>query len=187
MAAILLDAPALEPITLAEAKAYLRVDHDADDDMIATLTASARAEVEARTRRALITQRWRIMCDAWPADGRMAVTPAPVREVVAARVYDQDGVAHALDTEAFVVDAAAAPAVVAFVPWALAVPGRAVAGIELDLECGYGDTAADVPEPLRQAVRLLLAHAYENRSLDTVPQAPGRVAALIAPYRALSL
>ena len=30
---------------------------------------------------------------------------------------------------------------------------------------GYGDAAGDVPEPLRQAIRLLVAHWYENRGL----------------------
>ena len=187
MASILLNPPAVEPLTLAEAKAYLRVEHDDDDDLIETLIASARTELESKTKRALITQQWRVVLDAWPPDGRIAVTPAPLREVVAARVYDQDNIAHVLDTEAFVVDTAAAPGVIGFVPWAIAVPGRAVAGIELDIECGYGDAASDVPEPLRQAVRLLLAHAYENRSLDGAALAPGALASLIAPYRVMSL
>jgi uncharacterized phiE125 gp8 family phage protein len=187
MAAILLAGPAVEPLTLAEAKAYLRVEHDDDDDLITTLIVAARAEVEARTRRALITQTWRCVRDDWPADGRIAITPAPVRELVAARVYDEAGVAHALDTETFVIDAAAAPGIVGFVPWAVALPARPLAGIELDVTCGYGDTAEDVPEPLRQAVRLLLAQAYENRGLAAPQSAASQLAALIAPYRVVSL
>jgi TP901-1 family phage major tail protein len=39
------------------------------------------------------------------------------------------------------------------VPWAVPVPGRATAGIELDVSIGFGDTIEDVPETLRQAVR----------------------------------
>ena len=50
---------------------------------------------------------------------------------------------------------------------------------------------ADVPEPLRQAIRLLVAHWYENRGLIAVggqtAVLPATVAALIAPYRMLSL
>ena len=49
----------------------------------------------------------------------------------------------------------------------------------------------DVPEPLRQAIRLLVAHWYENRGLvatgTTIAVLPATVAALIAPYRMLSL
>ena len=53
----------------------------------------------------------------------------------------------------------------AFAPWALPAPGRPAPGIELDVMVGYGDAAVDVPEPLRQAIRLLIAHWYENRGL----------------------
>ena len=188
MAAVLLVPPAREPLTLADAKAYLRVEHDDDDDLVATLTSSARAEVEARTRRALLTQRWRVVLDAWPADGRIVVNPSPVREVVAARGYDESGRPAALDTQIFVVDPAAAPGIVSLPPWAAPMPGRMAAGIEIDIECGYGDTAADVPPPLVEAVRLLLAHAYEHRGLSgPADAAPARIAGLVAPFRAVTL
>ena len=35
-------------------------------------------------------------------------------------------------------------------------PGRAVAGIEIDVVAGYG-APADVPSPLRQAILMLVA------------------------------
>ena len=69
MSAILLNAPASEPVSLAEAKLFLRVEHDDDDDLIAALIAAARVQVEAQTRRALITQTWRLVRDVWPAGG----------------------------------------------------------------------------------------------------------------------
>jgi uncharacterized phiE125 gp8 family phage protein len=152
------------------------------------LISASRIHVEAQTRRALVTQNWRITLDAWPADGRLQVRPAPLRTLAAVRVYDAGGVAHAVDTESFVVDAAGSE--LAFAPWALAQPGRLAAGIELDVAVGYGDAASDVPEPLRQAIRLLIGHWYENRglaALGAVTILPSTVAALIAPYRMLSL
>lgn len=191
MPSILLDGPAVEPVSLAEAKAHLRVEHGDDDDAIAALIAGARVHVEAQTRRALIAQIWRLTRDAWPGNGRIAVLPVPLRTLVAARVYKSDGTALAIDAGAFAVDKTAAPAALTFLNGALPSPGRVAGGIELDIAAGYGDAAADVPEPLRQAIRVLVAHWYENRGLiaqgQSVAVLPEAASALIKPYRVLSL
>jgi uncharacterized phiE125 gp8 family phage protein len=191
MSSILLTPPAVEPVTLADAKAYLRVATGDDDDVIAGLIAGARGHVEAQTRRALITQAWRLVRDCWPHDGLIAVVPVPLQQITAARVYRQDGSTQTIDTAAFTSDKAAAPAIIAFVPCSLPVPGRTVGGIELDVEVGYGAAPADVPAPLCQAIRLIVAHWYENRGLiasgQNVVVLPMPVAGLIAPYRVLSL
>ena len=60
MSSLLLTAPAIEPLSLAEAKAFLRVETSDDDEVIGALIAGSRIHVEAQTRRALITQSWRI-------------------------------------------------------------------------------------------------------------------------------
>jgi uncharacterized phiE125 gp8 family phage protein len=187
MSSILLTAPAAEPLALDEARLFLRVEHTDDDALIGALIAGARLHIEAQTKRALITQTWRLALDEWPESGRVGVRPAPLQAVTAARVYDADGNAATLDLQSFVrvLDGTG----IAFVPWAMPAPGRIASGIELDLRVGYSDTALSVPEPLRQAIRLLAAHWYENRSLvaDAAAALPETVAALIAPYRMLSL
>jgi uncharacterized phiE125 gp8 family phage protein len=188
---MLLSGPAVEPLTLAEAKLFLRVEHDDDDDLIAALIAGSRIHVEAQTRRALITQTWRLTRDAWPQSGCFFVLPVPLVSLVAARVYTSESATQALDLAAFTVDKAPAPALLAFVPGTLPSPGRAKAGVELDVTTGYGAAPANVPAPLRQAIRLLTAHWYENRGLVAVGQSvaglPASVGALIAPYQVLSL
>lgn len=189
MSSLLLTAPVIEPLTLAEAKAFLRVETSDDDVVIGALISGARIHVEGQTRRALITQSWRIALDTWPHDGRLAIIPAPLQALAAARVYDFEGLAHDVDLQAFVLDKGAS--ILAFAPWAVPQPGRVAAGIEFDVTVGYGDAAVDVPEPLRQAIRLLVVHWYENRGLVTTganySALPQTVAALIAPYRVLSL
>jgi uncharacterized phiE125 gp8 family phage protein len=189
MSAILLLPPSAEPWTLAEAKDFLRVEHGDDDAIIASLIAAARGHVEALTRRALLVQRWRFVLDAWPAGGRFDPRMGPLRGVIAARVFDAANNAHSIDVETFVVDAAAN--IIASPYWALPLPGRATAGIELDVELGYGATASDVPDALRHAIRMLVAHWYENRGLAAIGASaamlPGGLGALIAPYRVLSL
>jgi uncharacterized phiE125 gp8 family phage protein len=189
MSAILLVPPSAEPWSVAEAKAFLRVEHADDDAIVASLIAAARSHVEAMTRRALLLQRWRFVLDLWPADGRVALRMGPLRELIAARVFDHANNPSAIDVATFVVDAAAE--VIASPCWSLPIPGRASAGIELDVELGFGANAADVPDSLRHAIRLLVAHWYENRGLaaigQTVAMLPAGVNALIAPYRMLSL
>ena len=56
--------PALEPVTLAEAKAHMRLGHDSEDALIAGLIRAARDEVERTTGTALIDQDWRLALDA---------------------------------------------------------------------------------------------------------------------------
>ena len=191
MPSILLSAPAVEPVTLADAKQHLRVEHDADDDLIAALIAGARVHVEAQTRRALISQSWRLSRDAWPADGRIAVLPVPLVALGAARIYRRDGSTQSIDPAAFVIDKAAAPAVLSFAAGAMPAPGRVIGGIELDLDVGYGAAPDDVPQPLRQAIRVLVAHWYENRGLAAIGRAvaalPQTALALLAPYRVVGL
>ena len=190
MSAILLSGPAVEPVTIEEAKAFLRVEHDDDDDVIAALIAGARVHVEAQTRRALITQSWRLVRDAWPSAGRVPVLPAPLRALTAARIFRLDGTAQTLDAAAFTADKSNAPGWITYSGTPPA-PGRMAAGIELDVTVGYGDTVEDVPADLRQAIRILVSHWYENRGLialgSGIAVLPKTVAALLASYRVVSL
>jgi uncharacterized phiE125 gp8 family phage protein len=191
MSAILLSPPSSEPVSLADAKLFLRVEHDADDDLIAALIAAARVQLEAQTRRALITQGWRLTRDVWPVSGALPILPVPLREVTAIGVYDSAGMLQMLHVDDFQIDTVSAPALLSFARGALPAPGRRNGGIEIDIEAGYGDDASDVPEPFRQAIRLLVAHWYENRRIISasgeVAALPASVSALIAPFRVLSL
>jgi uncharacterized phiE125 gp8 family phage protein len=190
MPSILITPPATEPLSLDDAKDYLRVAHTDDDALIAALITSARTHVEAQTRRALITQTWRHSRNAWPATGRIEVPPAPLQALAAARVYDAEGVAQAIDLESFVVDTISAPGMISFPPWSVPGPGAKYGGIELDIVVGYGDAASDVPGPLKLAIEALLLHWYENRGVAAerdVSPLPWGIAELIASYRVLSL
>jgi uncharacterized phiE125 gp8 family phage protein len=187
MPSLLLTPPAGEPVALDAMKAFLRVETADEDDIVAALIAGARVHVENWTRRALMTQTWRVVLHLWPEEGRVAVVPAPLQSLTAARIYAADSTTHSIDAQAFV--PALADSWLVFTPGTLPAPGRPMAGIELDVVVGYGDASA-VPEPFKQAIRLLVAHWYENRALlaeRSNAVLPQTVAAVLAPYRVLSL
>jgi uncharacterized phiE125 gp8 family phage protein len=187
MPAVLIEPPSSEPLSLLEAKNYLRVEHSADDTLIGAMIAAARMQVESRTRRALMTQTWRLVLDRWPSSGTIASPASPLREVIAARVRDQAGDAQALDTDIFIANTASSPGLIAFDAGRVIHPVQDVASIEVDIEAGYG-AASDVPAPLVQAIRLLLARAYEYRGEpDKSHATPEGITELLAPYRVMSL
>lgn len=186
MAAILITPPAAEPITLADAKNYLRVEHDADDELITSLITGARREVEIATRRVLMTQTWRLVLHRWPAPRRIVSPVNPLQSLAAVRVRDAEGGAMDANLAGSVLDAASVPGVIDLAHVSLPAPGRALAGIEIDVTAGYGD-AGDVPAPLVQAMRLLIARSYEQRDRVVPDALPDQVARLIAPFRVVSL
>jgi len=61
-------APAFEPITTADARAFLRLDDTAEDSVIAELIKVARHRCEGFTGRALVTQTWSLWLDEFPRD-----------------------------------------------------------------------------------------------------------------------
>lgn len=190
MSFLLVSGPAVEPVTLADAKVHLRLAHNDDDATISALISAARLHVEAETRRALIDQDWRLTLDAWPRDGIVKLRPTPLRAVAAVTLYGADGTPTVLDAASYLVDLASAPARLKLRSGAGASL-RALNGIEIDFTAGYGATPDTVPVPLIEAILMLIAHWYEHREAVAENGAfavlPTGVEALIAPYRVLTL
>lgn len=184
MTPIPVSGPTLEPVSLAEAKLWLRVDTSTDDELIAMLLSAARLGVEAMTRTLLITQSWRLIADRWPSPEPISLPLCPLRNLQAIRVYDPSGAAQTIAAETYTLHVTPQSARLRFTT-PPPQPGREVAGIEMDVMAGFGDTPGDVPQPLRQAMLLLVARWYENRgdaSAD-VMRPPADIEMLIAPYR----
>jgi len=188
MAAVLIEAPAGEPVSLAEARAQLGVAHGDDDALLATLITAARRVVEARTGLTLMTQHWLCLFDDWPQDGVMALPVAPVAEVDELAVFGADEAKAVIDPAHYLADLASRPPRLMLRGSRLwPRPGRAVNGIGVRVVAGFGPAPSDVPEPLRQAVLLLVAYFYAQRGSEAGSGLPLGLAPLLAPYRGVRL
>lgn len=155
---------ATEPVTLAEASAWLRVDSSDDASEITTLITTARQMVEDATGRALISQTWRLRQSEWPV-AVIELPASPLVSVESVKYYPADGSAQAtLSSASYHVLTDAEPGLVvlkADYDWP-DIADRPDA-VEVNFTAGYADADA-VPRTLRHAVLLLIAHLYENRS-----------------------
>ncbi len=184
MPSILTTPPALEPVSLAEAKAHLRISHADEDATIGKLIVAARRQAEAQTGLLLIAQGWSHFRDDWPDDGEVALPLAPVIGLGNIKVYGEDDIAATIDPAHYYVDRLSRPARLLLRGsrvWAR--PGRIGNGIEIALTAGFGTAATDVPEQLRQAILQLAAHWYEHRGNGEDAAAPLAVAHLFAAFR----
>ncbi|TVR10465.1 MAG: hypothetical protein EA385_03695 [Salinarimonadaceae bacterium] len=190
MIPILVAAPAVEPISLAEARAYVRLDDPeaafAEDGLIESLVAAARLAVEAATRLKLIAQTWRLSIATPPASRAIRLPLSPVAGVIEIRVFDGAGLASVVDPQLYRLRQGVQPPVVELEQGFPSAPG----GMEIDVVAGFGEAPASVPAPLRQAIRALVARWFEERG-DGAAQAqaalPADVALAIAPYRDIRL
>jgi len=179
----LITPPGAEPVTLAEAKAQLKVDTTDDDALIARLIGAARARAEWHTGRALITQSWIQWLDCWTSP--VEIMLPPLIAVTAVTAYAGDDSPAVLEASRYFVDAVSQPGriVLDCVPPANLRRRNAVA---IAFDAGYGDAADDVPPAIRAAILQMVADLYAHRG-DAPAEPSGAAQALLAPYRIFKL
>ena len=189
MIPILLTPPDVEPISLIQAKNWLRIDHSDEDELVAALIASARLIVESASGSMMITQSWRIVMDAWPT-GDINVPLAPVSAILALRTLETTGASVLVAPSSYVADISGGQGRIRFLK-APPTPQKSIGGVEIDVELGFSSSPQGVPETLKTAMRLLIARWYEQRgdveSDGAFERMPPAVAALIAPFRRMRL
>lgn len=162
--------PASEPISLTEAKLWLKVDVTADDNLITDLITSARKFVERQTNTAMITQTIVEKFDAFPqgsinAEAIIRLAVSPVQSVTSITYIDTDGTSQTLSSANYVVDTTSRPARIGldstqFWPSTIAE----VDAVTITYVAGYTATSdANFPAELLDAMYLIIASRYENR------------------------
>ncbi len=175
-------APALEPLTTAEAKLYMRVDHSEEDGQIDRMVTAARVHVEQFCRRALINTTYTLKLDAFPTEIRPP--RSPLSSVTSITYVDTDGSAQTLGTSVYDVDTDTEPGRI-FLKHNQSWPdARAINNaIIVTFVAGYGAAVTAIPETLRSAVSMLALHFYDLREPvvvgNTVTKVPMSVESLM--------
>ena len=192
MALLRTSAPAVPPVTLSDAKAHLRVDGTDEDALITSLIETATAHVERTVGLALITQGVTIVRDAWPDNWLVELPLSPVQTITNITTFEADGGSFIFDTGHWFSDTISHPPRIVLhgtAPWPR--PGRRANGIEIVVTAGFGNAPEDVPEPIRQALLLLVAHWFERREpvvLEEEPyEIPDTVSTLLNAYKPVRL
>lgn len=158
MAVSLLIPPAVEPVSLQEAKDHLRLDTDAHDTMVQMQIQAAREHVEMFTRRQLVTATY-----LWtlPALAPVLLFPFPPLHAVGSVEYlDPQGVLQVLPPTAYTVETSSEPG--RLLVTTMPAVGTGLEAVHITFDAGYGSTGADVPGRLRAAILLLMADLYEH-------------------------
>lgn len=161
-------APAVEPVTAADmignATSFSR-DPTADESPNLDLwLPSARRIVERDTGRQLITATWRFTADGFPSWEIRLPSKAPWQSISAVTYLDADGDSTVLASSAYRFVAATGilePAYGESWPTTYDVSGA----VTIDVVCGFGLTAATVPEEYRLLIKAIVLDWMEGRAL----------------------
>lgn len=172
-------APAAEPITLAEAKAHLRVDTSTDDTLIAGYITTAREWVEDYIDRALITQRLVMRLDTFPAEIELPRPPmvasGTATAVIVTYVTGEAGGTATLSASSYRVDRESTPGIIR-TTYAGSWPSHLIDqnSVSVTWWAGYG-SAADVPQRAKTAMLMCVHELYEKRGDGHMPDAAKRL------------
>lgn len=202
--------PATELAPLSTVKQHCRVDHNADDALLSTYFRAARIMAELYLGRALITQTllW-IVTPENPLhpkltylSGSLTIPRGPVQTIGTVTFNDNLGNSTVISPTAlpivppatwtgYIADTAHARGRIQIGPDTLLTDGRTVRqaplmNLQIAFTAGYGNAAANVPQPIIDAVLLTTAFLYEHRG-DAGGEPPQAARWLMDAYRTVPL
>lgn len=196
----LVTGPASEPVTLAEFKLWAKIDTDDDDPLITALLVAARQGAEEFTRRAFVTQTWKVAIDTgsnrW-ADNLPAgiydlpvsilngslptaveLPRQPIQSITSVVTYGTDNTSSTCSASSYAL-IGSRMVLTSTATWPSSL--RTVGAVEITYVAGYG-LAASVPQAIRTAILMHAQTMYDER---TTCDMPGSCETLLRNYRIL--
>lgn len=167
--------PAAEPISLSEAKTFLRIDGTDEDSIISDMISAARMLAEELSGKCFIAQSWKLAYDRCPPVN-MPLPFGPVQSITSVKTFDEADNETLIASSSYYLNAAKDVVVFETVP--------SDHRVEVVYVTGYGANASDVPADLRHALLIHVAHLYEHRDSMSPPQIAH---AMYAQYREVRL
>lgn len=182
--------PAAEPVTLAEAKAWAKIDTTEDDPLLVVLITTATEAAQEYMRRSIITQTHMLTLDSLPnplesylGEGvydlpssvlsgslptSIELPLPPLVSVESVTTYNTSGTSSVFDAANYYTSGqrlnlnqdAAWPSDL-----------RARRSCEITYVAGYGDTSSSVPSPIKTAILMHIQSMYDARIVCDMPQA----------------
>ncbi|WP_424942902.1 head-tail connector protein [Aliiroseovarius crassostreae] len=178
---------------VAQFKDHLRLgtgfaDDGVQDAVLESYLRAAMAAVEARTGKVLITRSFTWTLTAWRDLAAQALPVGPVSAITSLTITDRLGADEVINPSRYVLEKDLhRPKLVST---GICLPAIPVAGeVEIAFDAGFGANWSDIPADLAQAVLMLAAYYYENRSEAGLNQGnlPYGVTALVEKYRVVRL
>lgn len=179
--------PAVEPVTLDELKRHCRITWDDDDADLTEMGVAARELIEKALSRSLITTTWTMHADYFSFrnqhiwQGSIITLPIATVQEVTSVSYSLNGVVTDYTQFQFSPGSPGRIASPVYQPFPFTY--GELDSVTVVFTAGYGDTADDVPDCLKRAIKLLVSHMYENReavSFGTGTELPYGVERLIS-------
>lgn len=184
----LVEAPATTPITLAEVKEQLRIEHPDEDVLITRLIAVAVAytDVTGALGHAMIAQKWAQWLGPNPTQ-EVRLMLGPVSAVTAVKYYDENG---DLQTDTLsnyqITGTEFATHIAPKSGFNWPTTQQRSDAIKIEYQIGYGTSRNDVPQTIRHALMMLIGHWYdarENTQMDELSNIPYGFDSLIGMHR----
>ncbi|ADK13442.1 head-tail connector protein [Clostridium ljungdahlii] len=169
MALKIITPPAVEPITLEEAKQHLRVTGSDDDIILLSMIRQAREFCEDFQNRKYITQTLEMVLDSFPNDNYISFKNcSPVQSVESVKYYDSGGREYIFDSSNYIVDTDSFVnrIVLGYCKLWPTIALQTANAVRVRFTAGFGDKPENVPETVKWAMVLHMRLLYDDYKPD---------------------